>query len=126
MSGNCSLVLFAFSISIVWVFYLNHALLSMETNPKLPSTRSLFVAETVSIDEGNNEEKTDWKSFQYSKVNRTVLAPKYQFSVVIVTHNEKLLEKTFDIFSPLRCSVMSVIENTNPDYLLEACCINYK
>lgn len=120
MSGKCSLVLFVFFISMVCLLYLNYALLSMETQPKLSSMGSLFVVENVTTNESSKEKQPDWNSIEPLKFNQTVVSPKYQFSVVIVTHNEKLLEKTFGIVIPLTCSVTSVIENTNPDYLNEA------
>ena len=42
-----------------------------------------------------------------------------RFSVVIVTHNEPLLNQTYFIGMGVRCRIRTVLENTPPKYLHE-------
>lgn len=41
------------------------------------------------------------------------------FSIIIVTFNEVLLEKTYAVYSCLKTSVHNVLENTDPGYIYE-------
>ena len=115
------------SIYMVAIILCLCVLVSLEVRAMLPSLRESAIIEQYArkkrsfdiITNDNGESVASQPLSSPIQIKERTVPLRCRFSVIIVTFNEPLLNKTYLPFSALTHSVQNVLDNTRPEYLYE-------